>query len=362
MEKKIQYVIDLDKLKFGDIILMKTYGALCQKIREKSGSNFSHAMIYKGYYSCLESNDLAVNSVNPQRLFFHHEEDAAVFRLIDQTNVGRLVKGLKYASSIVGMEYASIKEVLKSLSTTEDEAKEMKRQFCTRFVAQIYEKSNISIVANPDYCSPAEIENSQVLKRVSILKEATPAELEIAEKEGLDSYQNQITHEILAKARVVANEDLQSLNEIDDFLMLNPNKNDELNKILEESGYLTLSEIESEENPYYYDFLLFMEHFGMPDAVDFSANNLVNEIVLNYNFQTAHNTYQKLFDKTQLSYFESLAKCYKRQQEYSSKRLDIFKKFSVIFLAEVTIDETNYELVESVKSAIVKLASVQNSK
>lgn len=362
MENTVQYVIDLQKLKFGDIILMKTYGDICQRIRDKSGSNFSHAMIYKGYYSCLESNDLAVNSVNPQRLLFIDEGDAAVYRLKDQANIGQLVKGLQHASSIIGMGYASIREVLKSLSPTEDEAKEMRRQFCTRFVAQVYEKSGFPIVSNSDYCSPAEIENSPVLDKVSILKEASPEEIELAESDGLDSYQNQVTHQLLANARTIAKEDLQSLEEIDDFLKLNPSKDYELNKILEESGYLNLGDIASKENPYFYDEILFLNHFGMQHAVDFSSQNLVNEIIFNHNFETAYITYQELFDKTSSSYFESLAKCYKKQQDYSSKRLEIFKKFSAIFLTTVIIDETNYQLVEAVKFAIIKLASEQNSK
>lgn len=319
-------------------------------------------MIYKGYYSCLESNDLAVNSVNPQRLLFIDEGDAAVYRLKDQTNIGQLVKGLQYASSIIGMGYASIKEVLKSISPTGDEAKEVRRQFCTRFVAQVYEQSGFPIVANSDYCSPAEIENSLILDKVRILKEASPEEIELAESDGLDAHQNQITHELLAKARKVTAEDLQSLEEIDDFLKLNPSVDDKLNEILQESGYLNLGDIESSKNPYFYDEVLFLEYFGMPNAIDFSAQNLVNEIVLNHNFEKAYIEYQELFDKTSLSYFESLAKCYKKQQDYSSKRLEIFKKFSVIFLTTVIIDETNYQLVEAVKFAIIKLASEQNLK
>lgn len=362
MEDDTHYVIDLQKLKFGDIILMKTYEDICQTIRDKSGSNFSHAMIYKGYYSCLESNDLAVNSVNPQRLLFFKEDDAAVFRLNDQKNIGQLVKGLQFASSIIGMGYASKREVLKSLSSTEEEAKEIKRQYCTRFVAQIFDKSGFSIVANPDYCSPAEIENSPLLTKIPILKEASPEEIELAESEGLDAYQNQVTHELLANARLATNTDLQSLDEIDDFLNSNPSKDNELNEILENSGYLNLGDIESNENPYFYDEVLFLQRFGITNAVDFSAHNLINEIVLNYNYEVAHFKYQGLFNETSLNYFESLAKCYKKQHEYSSKRLDIFKKFSAIFLSGVIVDETNYQLVEAVRFALVKLVAEQSSK
>jgi hypothetical protein len=354
------YVIDLNKLQFGDIILSRDNGGASVAMRAKTKSNFSHAMIYTGRCYSLESDMLGVNSVNPQRLSFETSEDAFVFRLKNVSNVAQLAEGLNYASTIVGMAYASKREVLKSLSPTDDAALEIRRQFCTRFVAQIYDRSGLPIVSNPDYCTPLDIEKSEQLERISILREGTPKEIELAKEEfNVISYQAEVTHKFLFEVQQVSSIDIQTFDEVDEYLKTNPHKDAEINKLLKESGYLKLGIIESEENPHFYDEVKFIEYFDFPAAIDFSVSQLLDEMIRNYNYEIAANRYKEMAEVTSLTYFDSLAKCYARQKEFSDKRLSIFRKFSLIYLSQGN-NNSNPAYLELVTFVIHQMVKEKN--
>jgi uncharacterized protein YycO len=163
----MKYILNLDKIKYGDLILIRGNDRTCLKIREYAKSNYSHALIYKGNKSCLESNAFGVQSVNPQRLLFENLDDAIVMRYREPNEIFFLEKGLANAAEKVGMSYASRHELMQSYLDILEKAKEDRRQFCTRFVAQIYEDSGINIVENADYCSPSDIENSESMNKIT---------------------------------------------------------------------------------------------------------------------------------------------------------------------------------------------------
>ena len=324
----MKYVIDLDKIQFGDIILTRTNDRTCEKIREFSKSNFSHGLIYKGNVSCLESNAFGVQSVNPQRLVFENHNDAIALRLKNENEIKNLKEGLTNASMKVGMGYASRHELMKSYVKTLESAEEGRRQFCTRFVAQVYEESGIKIVENPDYCSPKDIEESASLCQIEgILREGSQPEIEMAlDENNVVSRQTESTFNFLEGVRNLTNEDIQTFDDVDDLLLNNPQFNDQIDAQLKGTDYLKLGDLEKESNPEFYDLGLFLEKFGDTQGYLISFQELPNELTRKFNFEQAIEKYESLFQKYKLTYFKSHLSCYERQLELSLERLNIFEE------------------------------------
>lgn len=323
----MKYIIDLDKLKYGDIILTRSNDKTCLKIREYAKSNYSHALIYKGNKSCLESNAFGVQAVNPQRLIFENQDDVVIMRYKSPKESYFLESGLAKAAVKVGMSYASRHELMKSYLDILEKANENTRQFCTRFVAQVYEDSGIKIVANPDYCSPADIESSTLLSQITnILREGSVAEIELAlEKETLVDSQTDSTFVFLESVRKLTGLDIQTFDDVDNYLLKNPEKDGDINSLINQTDYFRLGDLEKEKNILMYNPETFLENYGIEQCVKTSSEEIHNELVRAYNFKMAIEKYKKLFNETQLEYFASHMKCYERQLELSHERHSVFE-------------------------------------
>ena len=198
------YVIDPENLEAGDVILLRSSTRESELIRRANKSNFSHALLYVGVMSCIESDGLGVRSQNLQRLIVEDQSSAKVFRL--RNPEGHIIhKAVEYARRMVGMEYDT-SEAKRAANYQESSAINPNRQFCTRFIAKSYEYAGVSISYNPDYCSPKDIENSESLREVEdCLKDATPEDISYIKdnKSPLD-IQLDIQNEILGTSRNIA--------------------------------------------------------------------------------------------------------------------------------------------------------------
>lgn len=320
----MKYVIDLDKLHCGDIILVRTNGGACKKIRKACGSEYSHALIYKGDTSCLESNILGVRSVNPQRLLFDNHDDASAYRLKDHMLVNLLEVGLSNASLKVGMSYASRQEYALACTETSGSAEE-RSQFCSRFVAQIFHESNVEIVRNPDYCSLKDIEDSSKLCRINILREATKEEEEFAlEKNTVIDQQDDSTSGFLEKVRVFSKRDIQTFDDVDKLLIDCPEYDEVVNDYLNDTTYLKLGDIEREKNFMMYSPETFLQTYGFDQCLKVSLQEHYQEKIRQVNFRNAIYKYEDLYHRTRCEYFKSHYECYRRQLELSLERFQVF--------------------------------------
>ena len=66
------YKIDINKLEDGDIFLTRSNDRESELIRKISNSDYSHAILYVGVSSCIESDGLGVQSQNVNRLLFEN--------------------------------------------------------------------------------------------------------------------------------------------------------------------------------------------------------------------------------------------------------------------------------------------------
>lgn len=322
----MKYIINLEKLRFGDILLTRTNDRTCLKIREYSNSNYSHALIYKGNKSCLESNAFGVQSINPQRLIFASSDDLIVLRLKEFTSIFRLETGLNNASKKIGMGYASRNELMKSYLDTLEKSNESNRQFCTRFVAQTYHESGLLIVENADYCSPKHLEESALFNKITdILCEGSKEEIELAlDENNVVDIQTESTYNFLKNVRELTKMDIQTFEDVEKFLLDNNEYDEGIDILLKETQYLNLGDLEKNINPSFYNAELFLVNLGYPKAYETARDEIGGELVRIYNFEQAINKYESIFNETGLSYFKSHMDCYKRQLEIAKVRLNVF--------------------------------------
>jgi hypothetical protein len=261
------YLLDIDKLEAGDIILTRSNTEISERVRRLTKSEYSHAILYVGVSSCIESDGPGVQSQNIQRLLYENETDVKVLRLkADKAKIA-IPNVIVFARQKVGTEY-SVSEAIEAVLKREVNAKETNRQFCTRFVAQAFESTGIRLVDNPDYCNPEELLKSDLLIEVKEpLREANAAEIEFANSESPLKKQQDIHNTIFNSARKLSGSDIQTFEQLSKFVLENPDKEPQITKIIEESGYLTMWQMDTESNPWHYDPKLFFEHYKHPRQI-----------------------------------------------------------------------------------------------
>jgi len=262
-----KYVLDYDRLETGDIILSKSNSEVSQLVRRLTGSQFSHARLYVGDHSCLDSDGYGVQANNIQRILFDDESDVVVLRLKGEKTT-KQIKDIEFsAREKVGTEY-STSEAKIAMLKMEQNAQQPNRQFCTRFVAQSYYAAGFKIVPNPDYCLPEELIASELLGKVdAITREASKAEIKFVESENPLLKQAEVHNNIFKKSRQLSGKDIQTFEQLSDLIMSNPEYDDELTTFIEKSGYLTFTEEDKNKNPWHYDAQAMIHHYKHPKII-----------------------------------------------------------------------------------------------
>ncbi|ANF51197.1 hypothetical protein A0O34_12010 [Chryseobacterium glaciei] len=326
----MKYILPVPELQIGDILMVNRNDTTASRIREKTNSNYSHVLIYRGDNCFLESDGLGVTSVNPCRLLFEKFEDACVLRLKDISELSKLAQSIGNAANKIGTSYASPKEVLRGINCEDEEvvANQPNRQFCTRFVAQIYKVAGLPIVKNADYCSPKDFEDSSMLFNLNIsLLEASQKQIDFAnEKNPPIQLSNDATYNFFEGVRAIVSEDIQTFPQAEEFLLSNPQFDEQITTILETTDYLWVGDFERELNSHLYDFDSFIQYYGFEDALNYAISDLQNEINRTFNFRNSIDKYKKLYDETSLKYFDVHYKCYQRQLQFSQERFTVFSQ------------------------------------
>jgi len=315
------YLLDIDKLELGDIILIKSDSRISQIVRERTGSQYSHAILYVEVSSIIDSDGYGVQSNNLQRLLIEKKENAVVLRL-KENNYSDLLLNIEYfARKKIGTEYSTDEAKIAAISK-EIEAKEPNRQFCTRFIAQAYENAGIKLVINSNYCVPEELLNSDKLKVVeNVLRKASTAEIEFANSENPLAKQREIHNSIFQKARELSGQDIQTFEQINQLVIDKPEIDSELTDFVANSGYLTMMEYDIEKNPWYYDARKMIEYYKVPEiivhvAINFASTESKSRERLNLTIYTL----LQLDKNHPREYFKMGIALYRNLIKYSHKR------------------------------------------
>jgi Permuted papain-like amidase enzyme, YaeF/YiiX, C92 family len=316
------YLLNEKKLKKGDIVLLKFETEKSKLIRRYSNSQFSHAMIYVGEYSLIDADGPGVHAHNLQRLLIPKEDDVVILRS-KNTSLDQLLKVEQFVRSKVGTKYSM--EEARKVVRNKELVPEDNRQFCTRLVAKAFEFAGLNIVENPDFCSPKDIEDS---KELSVIQGATRAAREeeieyVNETDTPLEKQAEVTNKIFEEIRVFTVHDIQTFEQLDEFLLNHPEHDIEFTRIITESGYLKLWEADTRKNPWYYDFDAFTDHY--PETQYASMGKWLIDLCkgLFFRFKPMHEYYKEKTMQANHEYFKVMLELYEKLLELNSKRMEV---------------------------------------
>lgn len=255
----MRYKLNVQALEPGDIILVGYHDEDSREIQRRIDSLYSHAMLVC-YSSIIHASDIVITE-NPSRMLFAEDEPVCVLRLKDEFwNKMRIDDMIKYARSLVGTFYD--RKALVALRDGKKVEPKENRQMCARYVAQCYDNVCLDLV-DGDYelCTPEDINNSKIMRRVEKpLLEATKEDEEFAESLDVTLLQFwAIKDFLISLKRKFPNEDIVSLDQLEDFIVHNPSVGDEVLELLRRTDYFDLWAKEKEHCPYNYSVDAFKE-------------------------------------------------------------------------------------------------------
>lgn len=251
------FLIEYGKLVAGDIILTGGKSIAGVLVKVFTFSRFSHAMIWVDG-TLIHSDGGGVYSQNPQRMLFTSRS---------QVKVLRLKKRLSPRKKGIINNYART-QILSVYSTFEAAAVVIpwkipmsERQFCSRLVAQCYEKAGIKIVKDANYCTPANFDNPQLFDEVhDAVREATQADIDFTKTRDVNSETQKDTVKMITEIRKVYGKNIQTLRHVVDLVLKNPEADAVVTDIALRSGYFDHGEVDMEVNPWRYNEHEFREH------------------------------------------------------------------------------------------------------
>lgn len=241
----------------GDIVLTTTPEPMSRIIQKTIGSDISHAMICVESGSVIDSTGDGVHARNLARIVLEPGCAGHVLRPIEPLTSSQLSAIVVYARTMIGTRYSktgAVKSVMAGLNAGH-------RQFCSRLVGQAYRHAGILLVDNPDFCHPGELLKSPLLLEVpNVLMELTPEHAaHIREDEDNVQEMRDATNALLEKARMLS-PSIESLNDIDEYLIGHPEADVHLSEALQLSGYLELWHGMASRSPWQYEITLMEAH------------------------------------------------------------------------------------------------------
>lgn len=315
------YILNINILQAGDIILMRSNSDISRRVREQSNSQFSHAMLSVDHSSLIESDGNGVQANNVQRCLFENEDDVVVLRLKNNT-LQVIEKVEEFARRMIGTEY-SVKEAFRAAknSTTDHDALEPNRQFCTRFISEAYDSAGVQLTVNKSYCTPEDILSSNQLEKVfNVLNKASDAQIEFANSESQLKTQEEIHNSILSKARELSGKDIQTFEQFAKLILDEPKYDHELTNFVRESGYLFFIENDMKKNPWHYDAQAFIAHYGL--SFDVYNQILEGNQKLSERFKHQKREFEILCKKHNRLYFQLELTLYAKLVELMANQVD----------------------------------------
>ncbi|MGS0828289.1 YiiX/YebB-like N1pC/P60 family cysteine hydrolase [Shewanella sp. 0m-8] len=277
----MKYLLDVTQLKQGDIVLEDGESkVVSEMIKKVTKSNYSHAMLYIDHLLVHAVPEGGVFSKNPQRILRNKKSSFKVLRLKIPVSPSTLELVCYNARAKVGSPYSKV-EATKSISSVDKKGQNTK-QFCSRLVAQSYYGGGVKLVDNVDYCTPEDINQSLLLEEVlGCVRLAAPEDIDMANKPDPNvENRNELlkwlepTRKLLKKHGA----DVQSVNDVIEYLLKDSSTDKRICKYIEATKYLKLYNVDRNLNSYRYNNNEFNAKLvGAINSYEF----LISEISLN---------------------------------------------------------------------------------
>ncbi|MGF1899457.1 YiiX/YebB-like N1pC/P60 family cysteine hydrolase [Aliivibrio sifiae] len=206
--------INHTKLQAGDIILTRSQlGLNSAIIRLGTWGSFSHASLYLGEGSYMDSTPEGVHSGNLYRLIFAHSSYVKALRLKDEYITQDIIKNAtNYVRSKYSQEYSKTHALMSVPWAKAKGADTKNRAFCSRLVASAFTSAGLNIVDNPNFASPEDLNQSSYFFEVNNITEpANEIELNAPfEKGHILEQQKNITSKLFKSFRHASGKDIQT--------------------------------------------------------------------------------------------------------------------------------------------------------
>lgn len=318
------FILDADRLRVGDIILTADRTLLSKGIRMATGGSFSHAMLYVADHSYIHSDGDGVHSGNTHRRLFSALGDAAVLRL-RSPNPSAVERACVYARTQIGKQYSKAEAVRsRRFRDAAEQMEDSNRQFCSRLVAQAYLFGGVALVPNADYCYPSEFATSQILQAVAApLRQAGAADIEFAQSESPIERQTRATNFILDEVRKLSGRDIQTFEQLPQFLLQNPQHDAAVCEIVKASGYLDFWKEDVLRNPWRYDAVEFrMLPVPSEERERVARRELAAAERQLQQFTFMHGQYMALWQRAKLNYFATELQLYMHLVDVAKRRIE----------------------------------------
>ena len=308
-----------DLVKPGDVVLTTTPEPLSQTIRQFTGADISHAMICVGKSSVIDSTGDGVHARNLQRLILEPGCAGHVLRPVKPLTTDQLRSVIVFARAAIGTRYTmtgAAKSVLAGFVAGS-------RQYCSRLVAQAYRDAGVNLTSDADFCHPGEILKSVALVEVPNVLRSLSLEEEIHWREDIDNVQamREATNALLREARKLSS-DIESLNDIDVYLVEHPEGDDQLVQALLASRYLELWRDEFERNSWQYSVALMEGHDGSTERKQrYCEQLLADEDLCQNRFIQNHAGYVTVNTLHPRRYFALMVELYDRLTNFHACRV-----------------------------------------
>lgn len=322
------YLLNVSQLRVGDIVLESgNTKFISGAIKNMTGSNYSHAMIYVGN-TIIHATSGGVFSKNPQRLIVGNIDDLKVLRCNHSVDDFLLHRITGNARSKVGSLYS----VSEAIGVVVGLKNKTNKQFCSRLVAQSYAEVGISLVCNPDFCSPEELNVSPLLYEVpNCVRKATEADIEFANRPDPMIKHQEETYKWLNKARDSFSKhkvNIQTINNVTNALINNGQLDEQVCSCVMDTEYLSMYDFDRGVNKYRYSYELFslnMNGCGLDSVYSELKFNVAeyNRYIENYL------GYCNLYKKYELRFIRLHVDLYKNLLSEIFDRISIIRRFLI---------------------------------
>lgn len=321
------YIINQALLEVGDIILERHNSgnqdlvSESRKIRSWINSEFSHAMLYVGNSSVIESNVEGVQSNNIQRKLYNEVTDVAIFRPKEK-KTGFESKVIEYARRMCIQGYTDIDH--KHTKQKPINPTEPNRQFCTRFVALAYNEADVKITNNPWFVNSRDIELSEKLLRIdNCLKIADKNEIEFATSDGIINKQADYNWQMLNDIRnAVEDQEIQTIENVIEFAIKKPEYDSIIADIVKKSEYYSMWIVYEKENPWEYDSNLMKEHYKEKANIA-AMEYYISNIDVMKRFETTLMSLTRLYNSYKRNTISVFMDLYKNLITSCNKRIEV---------------------------------------
>jgi hypothetical protein len=319
-------LLKVNALQVADIILTTSTGVISRTVRKKTDSDISHAMLLVQAGSVIDSTMDGVQSKSTQRLPFDDDAAVHVLRLVQRPGPEAVSRIVDYARSQIGATY-SLMEAARSVKAPARSG--TRKQFCSRLVARAYAAGGVNLVPQPDFCTPEDLLSSPLLKEVpDVLREVSQSELDaIARIPDTTARMTSVTNKLLHSIRAIA-PGIETLNDVDAYLLAHRSLDDRIDQLFKQSGYLTVWQFEMDKNPWQYSSTA-MESVRLiePEKRRYCADLVADCEASLQRFAVSLAGYSHHFEATGLKTFATKKALYEKLVELHRTRVEVARSW-----------------------------------